>query len=881
MGTQCRMLGITQNKIWLDIVNGVLYYLGVLGNSVSLYNCHKLIRGQTVTGKGYDAIVIIFSVTAWLLLLRVLRSSTEVAAFPDYALFQRWLFSRYGAGCIFLFFWQLRYTYVTYKRIESEEVREEAIKSQVLLMEQRMTMKLLHSMVPPKIANDLSKGVHVPPEMYDFATVFFSDIEGFTKFASIKTPLEVFGMLNRLFFIMDSCVALFPNHLYKIETIGDAYLVVGGLKLNDDFDDDDEDTNKEQARHMEVAEAMAHFALLIREVVQLVPFDEISFVKVRMGIHTGPIVTGLSGSMIPRFSCYGDTINTASRMETTGVTNKIHVSGAFADLIKKTPGARQGMYQLESREPVEVKGKGLMQTYFLDTDLVAFREKYADALAVVETLVANRSNEVFSLSSAGTISMDDGKVREQHYAVPVPGKGMALPSLFFSLSNSFSNPNHNDINDIENNNNSFDGLISDSELGLTIVNSEEAVAEAEENQMHDLEIGLSDANAASSKPSSSHSSFSRKSNSSKQSLLSSSSSPTLSPSTSSTFISLSSPQFSFAHLVDPDFDVLQLVGDFEGICAAVMTLLSGVVGSPCCSTVTDPGTLNRLIRRVGTCYRNVPYHNWHHAMCVVQQTASMLVHLGLLHDSYFTDKERFVLMLAALVHDLDHPGNNNAFEVQKKSSLALLYNDQSVLENHHLSLAFNIMENRAYNVFQGWDAKEASYARTTTIECVLATDMDCHALLQEQLVKQKNKPEGAFTLQSKQEGGEGEVRRLSKEDRIVLKKCLLHAADISNPTRPFAISSKISMLAIEEFNKQAAMEEQLGLVVTKHMVTPDHDSKCRGEMFFLKQLARPYFEALGGCFPLREECVNRWLANIDNNFERWKAQLSTGAGGLK
>jgi len=223
-GTQCQFLGIVYTLVWSNALNGISYAIGVVGNSVSLYNCYKLVRGQAVTGKGYDAIVILLTGTAWVITLRSARKSTEISIYPDYEMYAKWIFTRYGSGCLFLFFWQLRSTFVTYRRIESEEARELVITTKVLLMEQRMTQKLLQSMVPPKIANDLSRGAKVPPEMYDFACVFFSDIVGFTAFAAVKTPLEVFAMLNRLFVIMDHCVSLFPA-LYKIETIGTHTLI--------------------------------------------------------------------------------------------------------------------------------------------------------------------------------------------------------------------------------------------------------------------------------------------------------------------------------------------------------------------------------------------------------------------------------------------------------------------------------------------------------------------------------------------------------------------------------------------------------------------------------------------------------------------------------
>ena len=132
-------------------------------------------------------------------------------------MYRFWVFFRFGFGCLYLFVWQLRTTYVTLKRIETDVKREVAIRSRVLQMERMMAVKLLRSMVPPKIADDLSNGREVPPELFSFATIYFSDVEGFTRYASIKTPFEVFAMLNRLFRVMDYCVGLFPRKLYKVE----------------------------------------------------------------------------------------------------------------------------------------------------------------------------------------------------------------------------------------------------------------------------------------------------------------------------------------------------------------------------------------------------------------------------------------------------------------------------------------------------------------------------------------------------------------------------------------------------------------------------------------------------------------------------------------
>lgn len=801
-GAQCVVMGISSNTHWADATNAFVYIVGAICNFKAIYNVYKLVTGKTVTGREMDAIVLVFTASAWLILYRAERGGSSFTTASYNIDYRVWLYYRFGGGCFFLFIWNIRSTLFTLKRIESEEKREQIIQSRVLHMERQMAIKLLHTMVPPKIANDLSRGVEVPPEMYAFATVYFSDIEGFTRFASIKTPLEVFNMLNRLFEIMDYCVSLFPRQLYKIETIGDAYMVVGGILTDIDNDNDVDNNslkfgstkaNEELNRQMEVVNATCQFALLVREAVQMVPFDEISFVKIRMGIHTGSIVTGLSGTIIPRFSCYGDTVNTASRMESTGVTNKIHVSGSFADAVRKIQ-LDCPYYELEPRSPVEVKGKGKMQTFFLETGIESFRLQHSKTLTHIDTLLRKCNKKThYALGSDGL----GGALKStelDHEALP--STPFSLDQLRVTFNNFNSKPKQR--------NNSYSLVTDVADIGLV-----------EEGKMNIVMLPLT-----------SH---------------------------------------SFDVLMSPDYNVMQLCGDFEGICNAILQCFSGVVGSPGCSSVTDPRTLERLIRRVGTHYLNVPYHNFHHAFCVVQQMAYILMKLDLISsENILSERERFIIMLSALVHDVDHPGHNNYFEVRTKSSLALLYNDQSVLENHHLALAFNIMSNKAYNVFMNWEPEAAVTARKNMIACVLATDMDAHNSLQDELIRRH----------SRLEKGNCAFDFSKEDDKVAMAKCLLHAADISNPTRNFETSAKIAMLAIQEFNQQAIDEERMGIPVTQFMVTPDFASKCRGEIFFASCVAKPYFAALKSCFP----CISleRWdpVKMIEKNVERWKEQAT-------
>jgi len=215
---------------------------------------------------------------------------------------------------------------------------------------------------------------------------------------------------------------------------------------------------------------------------------------------------------------------------------------------------------------------------------------------------------------------------------------------------------------------------------------------------------------------------------------------------------------------------------------------------------------------------------------------------------------------------VDHPGLNNHFEVCTKSSLSLLYNDQSVLENHHLALAFSIMSNRAYDVFHGWVPAEIAQSRKWIIACVLATDMAVHASLQDDLLRRNSSSPTASTTA---------FDMALEEDKIALLKCLLHAADISNPTRSFRTSSQLSQLAIQEFKRQAADELRLAIPVSPHMVFSDFASECKGEIGFIRFVARPYFSALAACFP-NSKAADTWLPAMDRNIESWTAQTIVG-----
>ncbi|GIL60730.1 hypothetical protein Vafri_15251 [Volvox africanus] len=185
-------------------------------------------------------------------------------------------------------------------------------------------------------------------------TLLFADIKGFTPMCKEVEPRQVMSLLNSLYSRYDAMLDKYG--VYKVETIGDCYFVAGGL-IHEDEDgmaavrqgDSTEDPLHAEKIFM-FAKAMLSAA---REVVMPTTGQP---VQIRIGLHTGPVVSGVVGTRMPRFCLFGDTVNTASRMESTGVPGAIHASEATYNRLSKSD-------QWETTGGIEVKGKGLMQTY--------------------------------------------------------------------------------------------------------------------------------------------------------------------------------------------------------------------------------------------------------------------------------------------------------------------------------------------------------------------------------------------------------------------------------------------------------------------------------------------------------------------------------------
>uniref|UniRef100_A0A1B6MQA4 guanylate cyclase n=1 Tax=Graphocephala atropunctata TaxID=36148 RepID=A0A1B6MQA4_9HEMI len=220
-----------------------------------------------------------------------------------------------------------------------------AEKAHELKKEKRKSDTLLYQMLPPSVAQRLKQTQQVPAEYYEAVTVYFSDIVGFTEIAAISTPLEVVTFLNSIYKLFDARIECYD--VYKVETIGDSYMVASGLPV------------KNGNRHVSEIATMA-LDLLAGSLHFPVPHRPAQRLQIRSGVHTGPVVAGIVGSKMPRYCLFGDTVNTASRMESTGEALKIHISLEMKKALDEVGG-----FRTEHRGFVDIKGKGVLDTYWL------------------------------------------------------------------------------------------------------------------------------------------------------------------------------------------------------------------------------------------------------------------------------------------------------------------------------------------------------------------------------------------------------------------------------------------------------------------------------------------------------------------------------------
>ena len=212
--------------------------------------------------------------------------------------------------------------------------------SQNLVAEREKVERLLLNILPESIAKRLEQDQETIADSFEEATVLFADIVNFTNLSSEISPTELVNLLNEIFSRFDRLVERYG--LEKIKTIGDSYMIVGGLPLP-------------RADHVE---AVADFALDMQREIQEFNAEKGQSFSMRIGINTGPVVAGVIGLKKFIYDLWGDTVNTASRMESHGIPGSIQVSSSTYERLKDK-------YVFQERGVIHVKGKGEMTTYLL------------------------------------------------------------------------------------------------------------------------------------------------------------------------------------------------------------------------------------------------------------------------------------------------------------------------------------------------------------------------------------------------------------------------------------------------------------------------------------------------------------------------------------
>lgn len=229
--------------------------------------------------------------------------------------------------------------------------------------------QILYSTLPPHIADRVLRGEHIN-DTFDNAAVIFIDIVGFTSMSASMSSEELLHLLSQIFTACDAIVA--KHHVLKIKTIGDSYMAVA-LPMESDGSEQRVASPAERAAHT-AFDILSIFSPAVSPAGSPSGPLQVSFrspagspVRVRIGIHSGPVTAGVIGTERLQYDVWGDTVNVASRMESTGQPGRIQVSESFASsLAPDTWHVAPGTWHLTPRGEIDVKGKGHMKTFWLD-----------------------------------------------------------------------------------------------------------------------------------------------------------------------------------------------------------------------------------------------------------------------------------------------------------------------------------------------------------------------------------------------------------------------------------------------------------------------------------------------------------------------------------
>jgi class 3 adenylate cyclase len=247
---------------------------------------------------------------------------------------------------VLLLTWAL-YDQLNFRFARTQYMLEQIIntRTEELIIEKEKTEALLSNVLPKNTADEIMAKGKAAKIKYNFVTVLFSDIQGFTKIAEEMNPEVLIDELDKFFFHFDSVVEKY--RIEKIKTIGDAYMCAGGIP------------EKNRTNPVEVILAALEMQQYMARLKATTELEGMKFWDIRIGIHTGTVVAGVVGQKKLSYDIWGDTVNTASRMESSGEAGKINISGTTYEFVKE-------FFICEHRGKMPVKYKGEIDMYFVN-----------------------------------------------------------------------------------------------------------------------------------------------------------------------------------------------------------------------------------------------------------------------------------------------------------------------------------------------------------------------------------------------------------------------------------------------------------------------------------------------------------------------------------
>ena len=231
--------------------------------------------------------------------------------------------------------------------LHTNQLEEKVIqRTQGIEEEKKKMERLLNELLPPSVVVQLTLGGTVQPEAFDNASILFSDIVGFTALSTDATPMEVVVLLNTMYTLFDDAAHLYD--VYKVATIGDAYMAASGVPIRNG--------DKHASEICRLAIALLHSVAT--------NMSSGHHIQLRIGVHSGPCVGGVCGVKMPRYLLFGDTVEVATKMESSGQAMKVHISETTYNVLQQS-GDLVG-FDVEARvDRVELKGKNIDNTYWL------------------------------------------------------------------------------------------------------------------------------------------------------------------------------------------------------------------------------------------------------------------------------------------------------------------------------------------------------------------------------------------------------------------------------------------------------------------------------------------------------------------------------------